>query len=78
MLRRPWIFALTVVALIFFLFFWLIPSLSRLASISFSFMVLEPTIKLIWSDVHPGFLAFLRMFMKFSYCLNVISSFLSR
>ncbi len=69
MLRRPWIFALAVAALIFFFFFWLIPSFSRLASIAFSFMVLESTIKLSWSDVHPGFLAFLRMFMRFSYCL---------
>ncbi len=32
MLRRPWIFALVVAALIFFLFFWLMPSLSRLVS----------------------------------------------
>ncbi len=78
MLRRPWIFALAVIALIFFLFFWLIPSLSRLVSITFSFMVLEPTIKFSWSDVHPGFLAFLRMLIKFSYCLDVILSFLSR
>ena len=44
---------------------------------AFSFMVLEPTIKLSWSDVHPGFLAFLRMFIKFSYCLDAILSFLS-
>ena len=29
-----------------FFFFWLIPSLSKLVSMSFSFMVLEPTIKL--------------------------------
>jgi hypothetical protein len=43
MLRRLWIFVLTVVALIFFLFFWLIPSLSRFASMTFSFIDLEPT-----------------------------------
>ena len=78
MFRRPWIFALAVAALILFLFFWLIPNLSRFVSMAFSFMVLEPTIKLSWSDVHPGFLAFLRMFIKFSYCLDTILSFLSR
>ena len=78
MSRRPWIFALAVAALILFLFFWLIPSLSRFVSMAFSFMVLEPTIKLSWSDVHPVFLAFLRMFIKFSYCLDAILSFLSR
>ena len=78
MFRRSWIFALAVAALILFLFFWLIPSLSRFVSMVFSLMVLEPTIKLSWSDVHPGFLAFLRMFIKFSYCLDTILSFLSR
>ena len=78
MLRKPWIFALAVAALIFFLFFWLIPSLSRLVSIAFSFMVLEPTMKLSWSDVHPGFLAFLRISIKFSYCFDAILSFLAR
>jgi hypothetical protein len=49
---------LAVVALIFFFFFCLIPSLSRFVSMAFSFMVLEPTIKLSWSDVHPGFWPF--------------------
>ncbi len=78
MLRSLWILVLAVAALIFFLFFWLIPSLSRFVSMTFSFIDLEPTIKLSWSDVHPGFLAFLRMFIKFSYCLETISSFLSR
>jgi hypothetical protein len=52
MLRRLWIFVLAVAALIFFLFFWLIPSLSRFVSMTFSFMDLEPTMKLSWSDVH--------------------------
>ncbi len=78
MLRRPWIFAIAVAVLIFFFFFWLIPSLSRLVSIAFSFMVVEPTIKFSWSDVHPGFLAFLRIFITFSYCLDAILSFLFR
>ncbi len=72
-------FALAVAALIFFFFFfWLIPNLSRLVSMSFSFMVLEPTIKFSWSVVHPVFLAFLRISIKFSYCLDAILSFLSR
>ena len=61
-----------------FFFFWLIPIFSRLVSMAFSFMVLEPTMKFSWSVVHPGFLAFLRMFKKFSYCLNAMLSFLSR
>ncbi len=78
MLRRLWIFVLAVDALIFLLFFWLIPSLSRFVSMAFSFIDLEPTMKLSWSDVQPGFLAFLRMFIKFPYCLNAIFSFLSR
>ena len=43
-----------------------------------SLMDLEPTMKFSWCDVHPGLLAFLRMFMKFSYCLYVMSFFLSR
>jgi hypothetical protein len=38
---------------------------------------LEPTMKLSWSDVHPGFLVFRRMFIKFSYCLDAMLSFLS-
>ncbi len=71
-------FALAVAALIFCFFFWLIPSLSRLVSMAFSFMVLEPTIKFSWSVVHPGFLAFLRISIKVSYCLDAILSFLSR
>ncbi len=70
--------ALAVDALIFFLFFWLIPSLSRFVSMTFSLMVLEPTIKISWSNAHPGFLAFLRMSIKFSYCLDAILSCLSR
>ncbi len=77
MLRRLWIFVLVVAALIFFLFFWLIPNLSRLVSMTFSFIDLEPTMKLSWSDVHPGFLVFRRMFIKFSYCLDAMLSFLS-
>jgi hypothetical protein len=75
MLRRPWILALAVAA---FFFFWLIPSLSKLVSMAFSFMVLDPTIKFSWSVVHHGFLAFLRISIKFSYCLDAILSFLSR
>ncbi len=53
-------FASAVAALIFF--FWLIPIFSRLVSMTCSCMVLEPTMKFNWSVVHPGFLAFLRMF----------------
>ena len=71
-------FALAVAALIFCFFFWLIPSLSMLVSMAFSFMVLEPTMKFSWSVVHPGFLAFLRISIKVSYCLDAILSFLSR
>ena len=78
MLRRLWIFVLPVAALILFFFFWLIPNFSRLKSMVFSFMDLDPTMKLSWSDIHPGFLAFLRMFMKFSYCLDVMLFFFSR
>jgi hypothetical protein len=37
---------------------------------AFSLMVLEPTIKFICSDVHPGLLPFRRISMKFSYCLD--------
>ena len=59
-------------------FFWLMPILSRLISIAFSCMDFEPTMKLSWSDVQPGFLNFLRMFMRFSYCLYVMSFFVSR
>ncbi len=71
-------FVFVVVSLILFLFFWLMPILSRLVSIAFSFMDLEPTMKFSWSDVHPGFLVFLRMFMRFSYCLYVMSFFVSK
>ena len=71
-------FALAVAALIFFFFFWLIPSLSRFVSMVFSFMVLEPTIKFSWSVVHPVCLALLRISIKVSYCLDAILSFLSR
>ena len=44
----------------------------------FSMMDVDPTMKFSWSDVHPGFLAFLRMFMKFSYYLWVMSFLVSR
>ncbi len=69
-------FVLDVVSMIFF--FWLMPILSRLISIAFSFTDFEPTMKLSWSDVQPGFLTFLRMFMRFSYCLYTMSFFVSR
>ena len=62
----------------FLFLFLVIPSLSRLVSMAFSFMVLEPTIKFSWSVVHPVFLAFLRISIKVSYCLDAIFSFLSR
>ena len=61
-----------------FFFFWLMPIFSRLVFMTFWFMDLEPTMKFSWSDVHPGFFAFRRIFMKFSYCLDVMMSFLSR
>ena len=61
-----------------FFFPWLIPIFSRLVSMAFSFMVFEPTIKFSWSVVHPVFLAFLRISIKVSYCLDAIFSFLSR
>ena len=57
-------FALAVAALIFCFFFWLIPSLSMLVSMAFSFMVLEPTIKFSWSVVHPGFFGLSKDFHK--------------
>ena len=54
MLKRLWMFVLPVASLIFFLFFWLMPILSRFSSLAFSLIVLEPTITLSCSDVHPG------------------------
>ena len=71
-------FVFSVASLIFFLFFLLIPILSRFSSLAFSLIDLEPNMKFSWSDVHPGFLGFLRMSMKFSYCLYVMSSFVPR
>ncbi len=71
-------FLLTVASLIFFLFSWLMPIFSRFVSMAFSLIVLEPTIKFSCSDVHPGLLVFCWISMKFSYCLNDMSSFLSR
>ena len=44
-------FVLVVVFFIFVLFFWLMPILSRLISIGFSFMDFESTMKFSWSDV---------------------------
>ncbi len=51
MLRRMWIFVFAVAALIFSFFFWLMTNFPRLMSMVFSFMDLEPTMKLSWSDV---------------------------
>ncbi len=62
----------------FLLFFWFMPILSRFVSMTFSLMVLEPTVTFICSDVHPGSFAFRRISMKFWYCLDDILSFFSR
>jgi hypothetical protein len=45
---------------------------------SFSVDSFGAIMKFSCPDVHPGILAFLRMSIKFSYCLYVMSSFLSR
>ncbi len=42
---------------------------------TFSFTVLEPTMKFICSDVQPEFFVFRSIFMKFSYCLDDMVSF---
>jgi hypothetical protein len=49
--------------------------LSRFVSMTLSFIVSDPTMKFICSDVQSGFFAFRSIFMKFSYCLDVIFFF---
>jgi hypothetical protein len=49
-------FVFDVASLMFFLFFWLMPILSRFLSVVLSLIVLESTIKLSCSEVQPGIL----------------------
>ena len=62
----------------FFVLWLMRPILSRFLSMAFSSMDLEPTMKFNCCDVHPEILVFLRMSMKFPYCLLALSSVFSR
>ena len=71
-------FVLAVASLILFLFFGLMPNLSRFLSMAASSIDFDPTMKFSCSDTHPWPFALRRMSMKLSHCLFAISSFRSR
>ena len=71
-------FVLAVASLILFLFFGLIPIMSRFLSMAASSIDFDPTMKFSCSDIHPWPFALRRMLMKLSYCLFAKASFLSR